>query len=235
MDYNARNGQFVVYYKNVEGATLLEAIARAQLFIATHPSPHVKFVLAGGSVGLTAALNDEIIYSDRTSTILIMGVVFGLVALSYASFTAGGMVLLTLIAAGVVSFLYIGLKGSGININTLPVTAVGMGIGVDYILYVVDRIRREYRRIGDYDQAIRRAISTSGMAVTFTATTLVGGVIPWYWMSELRFSAEMALLLGLLMLTHWLAAITLVPAIFSIVRPQFVARKSGRAALRNAT
>jgi len=226
MDYNARNGQFVVYYKNIEGSTLLEAIARARLFIASHPLPHVKFVLAGGSVGLTAALNDEIVYSDRSSTILIMGVVFGLVALSYASFAAGGMVLLTLIAAGVVSFLYIGVKGSGININTLPVTAVGMGIGVDYILYVVDRIRREYRRIGDYDQAIRRAISTSGMAVTFTATTLVGGVLPWYWMSELRFSAEMALLLGLLMITHWLAAVTLVPAIFSIVRPRFVARRS---------
>jgi predicted RND superfamily exporter protein len=230
MDYNARNGQFVVYYRNIEGSTLLEALARAKLFIATHPLPHVKFVLAGGSVGLTAALNDEIVYSDRTSTILIMAVVFGLVALSYGSFTAGGMVLLTLIAAGVVSFLYIGLKGSGININTLPVTAVGMGIGVDYILYVVDRIRREYLRLGDYDQAIRRAISTSGMAVTFTATTLVGGVIPWYWISQLRFSAEMALLLGLLMITHWLAAITLVPAIFSIVRPKFVARGAGETA-----
>ena len=60
------------------------------------------------------------------------------------------------------------------------------------------------------------------MAVTFTATTLVGGVIPWVWMSSLRFSAEMAMLLALLMMTHWLSAITLVPSIFSIVRPKFV-------------
>ena len=89
------------------------------------------------------SLNDEIAYSDRVSTLLILAVVFTLVALSYASLTAGAMVLMTLIAAGVVSFLYIGLKGVGININTLPVTAVGMGIGVDYILYVVDRIKRE--------------------------------------------------------------------------------------------
>jgi predicted RND superfamily exporter protein len=102
------------------------------------------------------------------------------------------------------------------------VTAVGMGIGVDYILYVVDRIKREYGRIGDADMAIKRAIATSGMAVTFTATTLVGGVLPWYFLSSLRFSAEMAMLLALLMLTHWLAAITLVPAIFSIVRPRFM-------------
>jgi predicted RND superfamily exporter protein len=128
----------------------------------------------------------------------------------------------------VVSFLYIGLKGIGLNINTLPVTAVGMGIGVDYILYVVDRIKREYGRVGDAEQAIKRAIATSGMAVTFTATTLVGGVLPWYALSSLRFSAEMALLLGLLMLTHWLAAITLVPAIFSIVRPRFMTGEAAR-------
>jgi len=110
------------------------------------------------------------------------------------------------------------------NINTLPVTAVGMGIGVDYILYIVDRIHREYGRLGDHDAAIKRAISTSGMAVTMTATTLVGGVMPWYWMSSLRFSAEMAMLLALLMVTHWLAAITLVPSIFAIIRPKFVSR-----------
>ncbi|HZO81648.1 MAG TPA: MMPL family transporter [Candidatus Binataceae bacterium] len=224
MDYRARDGQFVIYYKDLRGSTVMEALERARRFIAAHPFPHVRFVLAGGSVGLTAALNEEIAYSDRASTLLIMAVIFLLVSASYSSFAAGGMVLLTLVAAGVVSFLYIGLKGVGININTLPVTAVGMGIGVDYILYIVDRIKREYGRLGDYDAAIRRAISTSGMAVTFTATTLVGGVIPWYWMSSLRFSAEMALLLALLMLTHWLAAIALVPSIFSIMRPRFVAR-----------
>jgi len=224
MDYIAQDGQFVIFYKDSRGSTIDEAIIRAKRFIAAHPLPHVQFILAGGKIGVTAALNDEIAYSDRMSTILIVAVVFILVTISYMSFTAGAMVMVTLIAAGIVSFLYIGLKGIGMNINTLPVTAVGMGIGVDYILYVVDRIKREYGRLHDYDKAIKRAISTTGMAVTFTATTLVGGVLPWYWMSSLRFSAEMALLLGLLMLTHWLAAITLVPSIFAIIRPKFVAR-----------
>jgi predicted RND superfamily exporter protein len=224
MDFQAKDGQFVVFYKDARGSTIDEAIYRIQKFMVAHPLPHVKFVLAGGTIGTTAALNDEVAYSDRVSTILIVLVVYVLVTISYMSFVAGGMVMVTLVAAGVVSFLYIGLRGIGMNINTLPVTAVGMGIGVDYILYVVDRIKREYDRLGDYDAAIKRAISTSGMAVTFTATTLVGGVLPWYWMSSLRFSAEMALLLALLMLTHWLAAITLVPSIFAIVRPKFVSR-----------
>jgi predicted RND superfamily exporter protein len=111
---------------------VIEALTRAKRFIAAHPMPHVKFVLAGGSIGLTAALNDEIAYSDRVSTLLILAVVFTLVALSYASLTAGAMVLMTLIAAGVVSFLYIGLKGVGININTLPVTAVEWVSGITF-------------------------------------------------------------------------------------------------------
>ncbi len=178
MDFHARDGQFVVFYKDAKGTTIDEAIMRAKLFMAAHPMKDVNFVLAGGTIGTTAALNDEVAYSDRVSTILIVLVVFVLVTFSYMSFVAGGMVMITLVAAGIVSFLYIGLKGIGMNINTLPVTAVGMGIGVDYILYVVDRIKREYGRLHDHDAAIKRAIATSGMAVTFTATTLVGGVIP---------------------------------------------------------
>jgi predicted RND superfamily exporter protein len=95
MDYRAKNGQFVVYYKDTQGSTVLEAIERAKAFIAAHPLPHVKFILAGGSIGITAALNDEIAYSDRVSTLLILFVVFALVAISYMSFVAGAMVLIT--------------------------------------------------------------------------------------------------------------------------------------------
>jgi len=222
MDFDAKDGQLVVFYKDARGDTIRNAVDRANAFITAHPVKDLTFRLGGGTIGTTAALNEEIAHSDRANTILIIVSIYVLVSLSYQSFVAGNMVMLTLIAAGVVSFLYIGLKGIGLNINTLPVTAVGMGIGVDYILYVVDRIKREYGRVGDADKAIKRAIATSGMAVTFTATTLVGGVLPWYFLSSLRFSAEMAMLLALLMLTHWLAAITLVPAIFSIVRPRFM-------------
>jgi predicted RND superfamily exporter protein len=222
MDFDAKDGQLVIFYKDAKGSTIENAVRRANSFIETHPVDGLTFRLGGGTIGTTAALNDEIAYSDKANMALIVIAIYVLVSLSYGSFVAGNMVMVTLIAAGVVSFLYIGLKGIGLNINTLPVTAVGMGIGVDYILYVVDRIKREYGRVGDADMAIKRAISTSGMAVTFTATTLVGGVLPWYFLSSLRFSAEMAMLLALLMLTHWLAAITLVPAIFSIVRPRFM-------------
>ena len=216
-----KNGQFVVFYKDTKGDTVREAIARAKKFIAEHPLQGVKMRLAGGFIGTTAALNEEIAASERQATLLVILTVYLLVWGSYGSFVAANMVMVALIAAGVASYMYISFMGIGMNINSLPVTAVGMGIGVDYILYVVDRIRREVPIEGSMILGIKRAISTTGMAVTFTATTMIAGIIPWYFMSSLRFSAEMALLLAILLVTHWLSALLLTPALFAIIKPRF--------------
>lgn len=217
-----KNGQFVVFYKDAKGDTVREAIARAKKFIAEHPLDGVKMRLAGGFIGTTAALNEEIDRSEKQAALLVILTVYTLVWLSYGSFVAANMVMVALIAAGVASYMYVSFMGIGLNINSLPVTAVGMGIGVDYILYVVDRIRREVvLASGNMIQGIKRAVLTTGMAVTFTATTMIAGIIPWYFMSSLRFSAEMALLLAILLVTHWLSALLLTPAMFAIFRPKF--------------
>lgn len=220
-DRLGQNGQIVVFYKDAKGDTIREAVARAKKFIAEHPVEGVRFRLAGGLMGTTAALNEEIDRSEKQATLLVILTVYLLVFGSYGSFTAANMVMIALLAAGVASYMYISFMGIGVNINTLPVTAVGMGIGVDYILYVVDRIRREVPLEGSMIQGIKRAISTTGMAVTFTATTMIAGIIPWYFMSSLRFSAEMALLLAILLVTHWLSALLLTPALFAIIKPRF--------------
>jgi predicted RND superfamily exporter protein len=217
-----KNGQFVVFYKDVKGDTVREAIARAKKFMAEHPIEGVTLRLAGGFIGTTAALNEEIDRSEKQAALLVIITVFTLVLLSYGSLVAAVMVMAALIAAGVASYMYVSFMGIGININSLPVTAVGMGIGVDYILYVVDRVRREIPRAGgNRRQGIKRTISTTGMAVTFTATTMIAGVIPWYFLSSLRFSAEMALLLAILLVTHWLSALTMVPAMIAVFKPKF--------------
>jgi predicted RND superfamily exporter protein len=96
---------------------------------------------------------------------------------------------------------------------------VGVGIGVDYAIYIVDRIRHEVIDTADIDEAVRRAVRTTGMAVTFTATTIVGGIILWAW-SPLRFQADMAQMLCILMVINMFGAITVVPAFYSITRPK---------------
>ena len=71
----------------------------------------------------------------------------------------------------------------------------------------------------DIDEAVRRAVRTTGMAVTFTATTVVGGIFLWMF-SNLRFQAEMAQLLVFLMILNMFGAITIVPTFYSIMRPR---------------
>jgi predicted RND superfamily exporter protein len=144
------------------------------------------------------------------------------VSVSYRSPAAGGAIVFSLAMGTMLSLFYMAVTNTGLNVNTLPVQSVGVGIGVDYAIYITDRIRQEFSWCGDLDEGIRRAIRTTGMAVTFTATTLVGGIV-WWSFSNLRFQAEMAFLLSILMVVNMIGAIVLVPAVFSIIRPRFFA------------
>jgi predicted RND superfamily exporter protein len=179
----------------------------------------VQFVMAGGSMGILAAINDEVERSHVANITLILFVIFVLHSLTYWSVASGGIILLQITTATTLSLAYMALMNIGLNINTLPVQSVGVGIGVDYAIYIVDRIRQECADTADIDEAVRRAVRTTGMAVSFTATTIVGGIVLWSF-SNLRFQAEMAQLLSILMVINMLGAITVVPAFYSILRPK---------------
>ncbi|MFQ5699929.1 MAG: RND family transporter [Myxococcota bacterium] len=181
-----------------------------------------EFVLAGGLMGTYAAVNEEVERSHIANILLIFLIVFTFVSTAYRSLSAGSIIMYSLAMGTMGSLCFMAWRGNGLNINTLPVQGVGVGIGVDYAIYVTDRIRQEYSWCGDLDEGIRRAIRTTGMAVSFTATTLVGGIIGWV-ASNLRFQAEMAQLLVILMVINMLGGIVLVPAMFSIFRPKFFA------------
>lgn len=189
----------------------------------------VRFVMAGGNIGLLAAINEEVERSHVANIALIFFVIFTLHSITYRSVPSGAIILLQIATATMMSLAYMAARNVGLNVNTLPVQAVGVGIGVDYAIYIVDRIRQEAVTASDIDQAIRRAIRTTGLAVTFTATTIVGGIALWMF-STLRFQAEMAQLLVVLMIINMLGAITIVPAFYSIFRPKVATRLQRAAA-----
>jgi hypothetical protein len=181
----------------------------------------VQFVMAGGIMGILGAINDEVERGHIANITLILFVIFVLHSVTYQSMVSGGIILLQISTATLLSLAYMAIRGIGLNINTLPVQSVGVGIGVDYAIYIVDRIRQECGDTQDIDEAVRRAVRTTGMAVSFTATTIVGGIFLWSF-SNLRFQAEMAQLLVILMVINMLGAITVVPAFYSILRPSVV-------------
>jgi predicted RND superfamily exporter protein len=181
-----------------------------------------EFVLAGGIMGVYAAVNEEVERGHVANIVLIFLICYAFVAISYRSNSSGLILVFSLAVATIGSLAYMAFRETGLTIQTLPVQSVGVGIGVDYSLYVTDRIKQEAVWCGDLDEAIRRAIRTTGMAVSFTATTLIAGIVVWSF-SNLRFQAEMAQLLSILMGMNMLGAVFLVPACVSIFRPKFFA------------
>lgn len=87
---------------------------------------------------------------------------------------------------------------------------------------IMDRIREEYVDSGDLTEAVIRALSTTGLAVAFTAATLVAGVIMWVGMSDLRFQSDAATLLSVMLVLNALAAMVLVPAWILVFMPRFI-------------
>ncbi len=179
----------------------------------------VQFVMAGGLMGILAAVDDEVERSHVANIVLIFLVIFTLHSITYKSVPSGFIITLQIATATMLSLAYMAIVGMGLNINTLPVQSVGVGIGVDYAIYIVDRIRHEVSDTADIDEAVRRAIRTTGMAVSFTASTIVGGIFLWTF-SNLRFQADMAKMLCILMVINMFGALTVVPAFYSVFRPK---------------
>ena len=118
-------------------------------------------------------------------------------------------------------FLLIFTSTLMISVSQAQLLEYGIGIGVDYAIYMLDRIREEVRH-KSIDQAVHEALATTGAAVLFTAVTVVAGIIYWIPGSSLRFNSEMAMLLSLLMISNMIGAVTLLPLLVKVFRPSFV-------------
>ena len=221
MDLEGRTANIVTFFKDATGPTVTAALVEAKAYLDAHPLEGVTYRFAGGIVGTTAAANQEVERSELLQTALIMAVVSMCVWLTYRSVTAAGLVLVVLGLAVLVNRAYMGFRGIGLNVNTLPVTAVGIGIGVDYAIYVLDRIRKEVRT-RSLDEALVTTMQTTGSAVFLTAVTIVGGIFYWIPGSALRFNSEMAMLLSLLMISNMIGAVTVLPLLVKLARPRFV-------------
>lgn len=158
--------------------------------------------------------------SYRFNLFLVLLSVFVFSYLTYRSALAALIVMMPSITAQPLTEAVMYLASIDMNINSLPVAAVGIGIGIDYGYYVLSRIVEEYRECQDFDEANKRALLTTGKAIFFTGTTLVASVIFWVFF-PMKFQAEMALLLSLILIFHVVGALIFIPAAVSLLKPRF--------------
>lgn len=218
------DANLVFYYKDHKGETIRRATYLLKQWIndPQHQVEGLSFHLAGGIIGVTAASNEAAYETNMLVIPLVLGLIFLFVTLFYWSIHAGWLMLLAMSFATVLSYAYMGWQHIGINVNTVPIIAIGIGVGIDYSIYIMDRVREEMAKAHDLSYSVRQAIATTGMAICFTAATLIAGVIMWVFVSELRFQADAALLLTVMLILNALAALVLVPAWIVIFKPNFI-------------
>jgi predicted RND superfamily exporter protein len=240
-----RNFRVVYEWKNDERQTQVQVRKRGfwepyELWIKYQGNDYIRresgrwaegtsFALASGLMGVLAASNDEVEGSNNATLIASFFTTFLIVWVSYGSASIALYMILSLGTASVVSLAYMYFAHIGFDVNTLPVQALGVGVGVDYALYIMDRVVHERKRGHSVDESVRIAIRTTGMAVFFTASTLVGGIIFWYFISSLRFAADMSLLLSVVLTGNMIGAMMLVPALTVFFRPDFATEAGDKA------
>ena len=220
----AQDANMVFYYKDHRGETIARAIALVKEWAATVESrvDGLSIHLAGGIIGVTAAINEAVYDTNRLVVPLVLILIFASVTAFYWSLHAGWLMFMAMSFATILSYAYLGVRGIGLNVNTVPIIAVGIGVGIDYSIYIMDRVREEMAVTGDLVRAVKQAIRTTGLAICLTATTLIAGVIMWVFFSTLRFQSDAALLLCVMLVLNMLAAMFLVPAWIVVFKPKFI-------------
>ena len=172
----------------------------------------LKFRLATGNVGVMAATNEDIAAAEKPMLALVFTSIIILCLVTYRTVLGTLCIVLPLVVVSTLAEALMATYGIGLKVNTLPVVALGVGIGVDYGIYIYNRLDIHLKEGFDLREAYYRTLRLTGRAVIFTGFTLAAGVGTWTF-SALQFQADMGILLSFIFLANMIAAIVLIPAL----------------------
>ncbi len=204
--------QVLINTTDQQGETIKRLVTEVKNFSKDYNSDKVEFKLATGNVGVMAATNEAVDKARYEMHAAIFGALFLMCMVTFRSLRA---TLCILIPLGIVSILCEALMpmlGIGLKVSTLPVIALGVGVGVDYGIYLYDRLEVHLEEGMELSRAFFEALRERGAAMIFTAVTMTLGVGTWV-MSALKFQADMGILLAFMFFLNMLGAIFLLPAL----------------------
>ena len=172
----------------------------------------LKFRLATGNVGVMAATNEDIAAAEKPMLALVFGSIIILCLVTYRTILGTLCIVLPLVVVSTLAEALMATYGIGLKVNTLPVVALGVGIGVDYGIYIYNKLDLYLKEGYTLREAYYRTLRLTGRAVIFTGFTLAAGVGTWTF-STLQFQADMGILLSFIFLANMVAAIVILPAL----------------------
>lgn len=227
-DFEFQNSTVSLWYKDNKQETVDHALAAAAAAVEQVGIEHEDFNvrLGTGVIALQQAQNNTIQKYHWIIIGMVNVAVMILATLAYKSLFAALILLIPVNLANLMLVATMHLVGVGLDINAGIVAVMGVGVGIDYGIYLLSRICEEYTaQDHDLRKAIVAALTTTGKAIMFTATIMLIGIVPWYFLSDLKFMADMGLLLVIVMLINMLLSLIVLPLLVWYTKPKFMARQ----------
>ncbi|WP_332852173.1 efflux RND transporter permease subunit [Duganella sp. S19_KUP01_CR8] len=202
----------IAYLSDHKAETLERVTAAAAGFAAAHSTPERQFLLAAGSAGIEAATNIVVREANHKMLLYVYAAVIVLCWVTFRSWRAVLVAVLPLALTSILCEALMVMLGMGVKVATLPVIALGVGIGVDYALYLLSVQLAQQRAGATLADAYRHALQFTGKVVALVGVTLAAGVVCWAW-SPIKFQADMGILLTFMFTLNMLGALVLVPAL----------------------
>ena len=204
-----------LFLKDHKAETIEVVVKKVKAVAAELNSDTLQFKLASGPVGVMAATNEAVSEAQLPMMLYVYGAVFVLCLISFKSLKATIAVIIPLYVVSTLAQALMTLLDIGLAVSTLPVIALGVGIGVDYGIYILSTMSNKLTNGMPIQQAYFEALVERGSAVIFTGLTLAIGVSTWFF-SDLKFQMDMGILLTFMFLVNMLGAIIILPALSAI-------------------
>jgi len=218
-----------LFTEDHKAETISRIVSAAKEYRQEHPSDKVEFFLAGNNVGVMAATNEEVEASQFPILLYVFGAVILLCLLTFRSLRGTLCIVIPLGLVSLLGYALMAMLEIGLKVNTLPVVALGVGVGVDYGIYIYSRLDSILKEGYSLREAYERTLEITGNGVILTGLTLGIGVATWIF-SPLKFQADMGILLTFLFIVNMLGAIILLPALACWLLPKRVEQEEPQVA-----
>ncbi len=208
-----------IYTVDHKAETIDRVVAAVKAFNDEHGSDDIKFRLATGNVGVMAATNEAVSEAQFPILMWVFAAIILLCLITFRSIKGTLSIVIPLALVSILAYALMAYLEIGLKTSTLPVVALGVGIGVDYGIYIYARFKSFLVEGFDIPTAYLETLRITGVGVVFTGITLAMGVATWIF-APIKFQADMGILLTFMFLLNMLGAIILLPALACWMKPK---------------
>jgi hypothetical protein len=208
-----------IYTADHKAETINRVVRAVKDFQKEHGSEDIKFRLATGNVGVMAATNEVVSAAQFPMLMWVFAAIILLCLVTFRSIRGTLCIVIPLALVSILAYALMAILEIGLKVSTLPVVALGVGIGVDYGIYIYSRFRSLLQQGESIHDAYFTTLKLTGSGVIFTGITLATGVATWIF-APIKFQADMGILLTFMFLLNMAGAIVLLPALAYWLKPK---------------